>query len=84
MIRFKPLPEDIEQRLSRAIEYLQSHPKVGFAYLFGGLARYRRSPMSDVDIAVWLTMTRSAAGPSRNCSNTWSMTSVRKRSIWSC
>lgn len=61
MIRFKPLPEDIEQRLPRAIEYLQSHPKVGFAYLFGGLARDRRSPVSDVDIAVWLTMTRSAA-----------------------
>jgi predicted nucleotidyltransferase len=61
MIRFKPLPEDIEQRLTQVSEYLQSHPKVGFAYLFGGLARGCRAPLSDVDIAVWLTTARSAA-----------------------
>jgi len=60
MIRFKPLPEDIEQRLTQASGYLQSHPKVGFAYIFGGLARDRRGTLSDLDIAVWLTTTRSA------------------------
>jgi predicted nucleotidyltransferase len=54
MIRFKPLPEDIEQRLPLASEYLRSHPKVVFAYLFGGLARGERRPLSDVDIAVYL------------------------------
>jgi predicted nucleotidyltransferase len=54
MIRFKPLPEDIEQRLPLAAEYLRSQPKVVFAYLFGGLARGERRPLSDVDIAVYL------------------------------
>ena len=54
MIRFQQLPEDIEQRLPLASEYLRSHPKVVFAYLFGGLARGERRPLSDVDIAVWL------------------------------
>jgi predicted nucleotidyltransferase len=61
MIRFKPLPEDIEQRLPLASDYLRSHPKVVFAYLFGGLGRGERRPLSDVDIAVWLTGTRNAA-----------------------
>ena len=54
MIRFQPLPEDIEQRLPLASEYLRSHPRVVFAYLFGGLARGERRPLSDVDIAVYL------------------------------
>jgi predicted nucleotidyltransferase len=54
MIRFQQLPEDIEQRLPLASEYLRSHPKVVFAYLFGGLARGERRPLSDVDIAVYL------------------------------
>jgi hypothetical protein len=61
MIRFKPSPEDIKQRLPLASEYLRSHPKVVFAYLFGGLARGGHGPLSDVDIAVWLTATRNAA-----------------------
>jgi len=54
MIRFKPLPEDIAQRLPLASEYLRSHPRVVFAYLFGGLARGEHRPLSDVDIAVYL------------------------------
>jgi hypothetical protein len=60
MIRFKPLPDDIKQRLLLAAEYLRSHPKVVFAYLFGGLARGGHHLLSDVDIAVWLTGTRNA------------------------
>ncbi|NCO60279.1 MAG: hypothetical protein COZ70_01495 [Deltaproteobacteria bacterium CG_4_8_14_3_um_filter_51_11] len=61
MIRYKALPEDIEERLSQAWEYLRSHRRVVFAYLFGGLARGKHGPMSDVDIAVWLTSSRNAA-----------------------
>jgi predicted nucleotidyltransferase len=61
MIRFKQLPEDIEQRLPLASEYLRSHTKVVFAYLFGGFGRGERGPLSDVDIAVCLTGTRNAA-----------------------
>ena len=55
MIRYKPLPEDIEKRLTRASEYLRSHPKVVFAYLFGGLARSERRPLSDIDLAIYLS-----------------------------
>jgi hypothetical protein len=55
MIRFKPLPPDIETRLPLAAEYLRSHPKVVSAYLFGGLARGEHRPLSDVDIAVYLS-----------------------------
>ena len=54
MIRFKCLPPDLERRMPLAAEYLRSHPKVVFAYLFGGLARGERRPLSDVDIAVYL------------------------------
>jgi hypothetical protein len=34
MIRHKPLPIDIEARLPEPAKYLESHPKVLFAYLF--------------------------------------------------
>jgi uncharacterized protein len=60
MIRFKPLPPDIEKRLPQAAEYLRSHPQVVFAYLFGGLARGERFNLSDVDIAVFLADPRRA------------------------
>ena len=55
MIRSKPLPKDIEQRLPKAAAFLQSEPDVVFAYLFGGLAQRSRRPLSDVDIAVYLS-----------------------------
>jgi predicted nucleotidyltransferase len=60
MIRFKRLPSDVEKRLPAAAEYLRAHPEVVFAYLFGGLARGERQPMSDVDIAVFLADVRRA------------------------
>jgi len=61
MIRFKRIPLDIDKRLPRAAEYLRSHRKVVFAYLFGGLARGKQSSLSDVDIAVFLSETSRAA-----------------------
>ena len=54
MIKYKKLPENILQRLPKASDYLGSHPKVLFAYLFGGLAMGKPQPLSDVDIAVYL------------------------------
>ena len=54
MIKFKELPENVFQRLPKASDYLLSHPKVLFAYLFGGLAMGKLRPLSDVDIAVYL------------------------------
>ena len=61
MIRFKRIPPDIAKRLPWAAEYLRSHRKVVFAYLFGGLARGKQSQLSDVDIAVFLSETRRAS-----------------------
>jgi predicted nucleotidyltransferase len=52
MIRHTTLPQDINQRLPLAAEYLQSHSKIVFAYLFGGLSKGDPSPLSDVDISV--------------------------------
>lgn len=55
MIKVTRLPENIDSLLPNVREYLSKHPKVLFAYLFGGFARGRISPLSDVDIAVYLT-----------------------------
>ncbi len=57
MIRFKKLPENILELLPGAANYLESHPKVLFSYLFGSLAKGRPLPLSDVDIAVYLADT---------------------------
>jgi predicted nucleotidyltransferase len=54
MIKTKKLPGNILDLLPRAGEYLKAHPKVIFAYLFGGLAKHKPFPLSDVDIAVYL------------------------------
>jgi len=54
MIKFKKLPENIEDRIPKAIEYLRSRSDILFAYLFGSFGRGRPLPLSDVDIAVYL------------------------------
>ena len=54
MIKFKKLPENILQLLPGAVKYLESHPKVLFSYFFGSLAKGTLSPLSDVDIAIFL------------------------------
>lgn len=55
MIRYHKLPENILELLPCAAEYLESHPGVVFSYLFGGLASGPPAPLSDVDIAVYLS-----------------------------
>jgi hypothetical protein len=57
MIKFNKLPENILELLPGALEYLESHPKVLFSYIFGSLAKGRPLPLSDVDIAVYLAET---------------------------
>jgi uncharacterized protein len=42
------------QLIERAREVLERRPGVVFAYLFGSLARKTSSPLSDVDIGVYL------------------------------
>ena len=54
MIKFKKLPENILQLLPGAVKYLELHPKVIFSYLFGSLSKGKPSPLSDVDIAIYL------------------------------
>jgi predicted nucleotidyltransferase len=57
MIKFKKLPSNILELIADAVESLESHPRVVFAYLFGSLAKRSPLPLSDVDIAVYLTDT---------------------------
>lgn len=54
MIRDKALPRDIEERLETLGTLLRGCPGVLFAYLFGGAGVGRRTPLSDVDVAVYL------------------------------
>ena len=54
MIKYSKLPENILDLLPDAVDFLTSHPKVVFSYLFGSLAKRPPSPLSDVDIAVYL------------------------------
>ncbi len=54
MIRRKPLPSDIGQRLSTLGQALERCPSVVFAYVIGGAATGRLTPLSDVDVAVYL------------------------------
>ena len=55
MIKYTKLPENIELLLSKAEAYLKSRSDVVFAYLFGGLAKKKPMPLSDVDIAIYLS-----------------------------
>ena len=55
MIRYSKLPDNIEHLLPVAQAYMKSRKDVLFAYLFGGLARGKPSPLSDVDIAIYLS-----------------------------
>jgi predicted nucleotidyltransferase len=61
MIKYQKLPENIFQLLPKAADYLESHPQVLFAYLFGGLVKGKLQPLSDVDLAVYLAESHSFA-----------------------
>ena len=55
MIRHSKLPKDILDRIQYAANYLETSNDVLFAYLFGGLSKGEPKPLSDVDIAVYLS-----------------------------
>ena len=57
MIKYSKLPENIEDMLPKTETYLRSRSDILFAYLFGGLARGKPLPLSDVDIAVYIRET---------------------------
>lgn len=54
MIRFRKLPEDIHIKVSKLNDFFNKDSNIVFAYLFGGLLKDRQSPLSDVDIAVFV------------------------------
>ena len=59
MIKHQKLPKNILRLLPKAVDYLELHPKILFAYLFGGFAKGKLQPLSDIDLAVYLTESRS-------------------------
>jgi predicted nucleotidyltransferase len=48
------LPDDVGERIATLGSALEACPTVEFAYLFGGAAIGRITPLSDIDIAVYL------------------------------
>jgi len=54
MIKFEKIPADILLKIPMVKDVLEQDANVVFAYLFGGLARGRVKPLSDVDVAVYL------------------------------
>ena len=54
MIRSAPITHDIRKLIPEAEIYLKSREDIHFAYLFGSFARGSTSPLSDLDIAVYL------------------------------
>jgi uncharacterized protein len=55
MIRYSKLPQDILSLLPEAYAYLQSRKDLPFAYLFGSLTKGKVTPLSDVDIGIYLS-----------------------------
>jgi len=55
ILRHNKLPDNILDLIPDAADYLERRGDVVFAYLFGGLAKGAPKPLSDVDIAVYLS-----------------------------
>ena len=58
MIRYKKIPDDIDQKIGLLTELLRNDSDIIFAYLFGGLLRDRRNPLSDVDLGIYIKSTK--------------------------
>lgn len=54
MNKINKISENILSRIFKVKGYLEFHPKVLFAYLFGSLAKDKFTPLSDIDIAIYL------------------------------
>jgi predicted nucleotidyltransferase len=54
VIRRKPLPADVHERLASLGDALAAEPQIVFAYLFGSASRGALRPLSDVDVAIFL------------------------------
>jgi len=58
MIRFKKIPEGIHKQIKLLTDLFMEDSNIIFAYLFGGLAREKRRPLSDVDLGIYVTNTK--------------------------
>jgi len=54
MIKLEKVPDDVRQRFPRLVQALEEDRRIIFAYLFGGFAGDEPTPLSDIDIAVYL------------------------------
>jgi len=54
MIKDKKFPENILEILPEVKNFLENYSKIVFAYLFGSLTKGKVSPISDIDIALYL------------------------------
>jgi predicted nucleotidyltransferase len=54
MIRFNKIPEDIHQKIGLLTDLFMEDSNIVFVYLFGGLARDQRKPLSDVDLGIYV------------------------------
>jgi len=54
MIRFKKIPEDIYEHMDLLTHFFMDDSNILFAYLFGGLVRGKRKPLSDVDLGIYV------------------------------
>ena len=54
MIRFKQIPENIHEKIHLLGDFFMHEPNIVFAYLFGGLLKDKRNPLTDVDLAVYV------------------------------
>ena len=61
MIKFERLPEDILSKIAEGNKVFLDDNNVIFAYLFGGLAEGKITPLSDIDIAVFLKFPHNVA-----------------------
>ena len=58
MIRYKKLPANTNQKIDLLQNFFKKDSNIVFAYLFGGLLKKRRSPLSDIDIAIYVKDTQ--------------------------
>jgi len=54
MIHFKKIPEDIYEHMDLLTHFFMDDSNILFAYLFGGLVRGKRKPLSDVDLGIYV------------------------------
>lgn len=54
MIRFNKIPEDVHPKIGLLTDLFMEDSNIVFAYLFGGLARNQRKPLSDVDLGIYV------------------------------